>query len=265
MTVALDRLATSFADGVFKRGDRLLLRCGGAGHVENFFLQDCSVEIVDTVTQRDLRKRQSKADPIRRQVVDIVEVNTAHREIAQLLECGGTLDLSQNAVGVRRFECKRNKPSKTAGLILQLPQLAQMVKTELGYKYHWAVADYLQRSARHIASQTDVDQAYALGQAAVEYALRGDNAIMPCIVRGKGKRYSWSIGEAPLSEVANREKKMPRSYITRDGFGITAAAREYLAPLVQGEAYPQYRKGMPVYVRLKNTLVPRKLKERFKV
>src|SRR5262245_289182 len=94
MTVALDRLATSFADGVFKRGDRLLLRRGGAGHVENFFLQDCSVEIVDTVTQRDLRKRQSEADPIRRQVIDIVEVNTAHREIAQLLECGGTLDLS---------------------------------------------------------------------------------------------------------------------------------------------------------------------------
>ena len=127
------------------------------------------------------------------------------------------------------------------------------------------MADYLQRSARHIASQTDVDQAYALGKAAVELALRGANAVMPCIVRGKGKRYSWRIGEAPLAEVANREKKMPRNYITRDGFGITDAAREYLAPLVQGEAYPQYRNGMPVYVRLKNTLVPRKLKARFKV
>ena len=91
MTVALDRLATSFADGVFKRGDRLLLRRGGAGHVENFFLQDCSVEIVHTVTQRNLRKRQSEADPIRRQVVNVVEVNTAHREIAQLLECGGPI------------------------------------------------------------------------------------------------------------------------------------------------------------------------------
>ncbi len=145
------------------------------------------------------------------------------------------------------------------------PYLAAMVKDELGYKYHWAVADYLQRSARHIASQTDVDQAYALGEAAVEFALKGDNAIMPCIVRGKGKRYSWSIGEARLEDVANREKKMPRSYISRDGFGITAEAHTYLAPLIAGEAYPQYSRGMPVYVRLKNTPVPKKLKKSFKV
>jgi 6-phosphofructokinase 1 len=145
------------------------------------------------------------------------------------------------------------------------PYLAGMVKDETGYKYHWAVADYLQRSARHIASQTDVDQAYALGEAAVEFALRGDNAVMPCIVRGKGKRYTWSIGEAPLQDVANVEKKMPRNYISRDGFGITDAARAYLAPLITGEAYPDYHKGMPVYVRLKNTPVPRKLKQRFKV
>jgi 6-phosphofructokinase 1 len=135
----------------------------------------------------------------------------------------------------------------------------------LGYKYHWAVADYLQRSARHIASQTDVDQAYALGEAAVEFALRGDNAVMPCIVRGKGKRYHWSIGEARLQDVANVEKKMPRHYISRDGFGITEAAREYLAPLIVGEAYPDYRKGLPQYVRLKNLAVPRKLKTRFKI
>jgi 6-phosphofructokinase 1 len=145
------------------------------------------------------------------------------------------------------------------------PYLAGMVKDELGYKYHWAVADYLQRSARHIASATDVEQAYALGEAAVEFALRGDNAVMPSIVRGKGKRYSWSIGEARLEDVANREKKMPRNYISRDGFGITAAGRDYLAPLIAGEAYPQYRNGMPVYVQLKNTPVPRKLKRRFKV
>ena len=145
------------------------------------------------------------------------------------------------------------------------PNLAQMIKSELGHKYHWAVADYLQRSARHIASQTDVDQAYALGQTAVEFALRGYNAVMPCIVRGKGKRYSWSIGEAPLQDVANREKKMPRNYITRDGFNITEAARDYLAPLIVGEAYPQYRKGMPQYVQLKNVPVPRKLKTNFKV
>jgi 6-phosphofructokinase 1 len=145
------------------------------------------------------------------------------------------------------------------------PHLAQMIKTEFGYKYHWAVADYLQRSARHIASQTDVDQAYALGKAAIELALRGHNAIMPCIVRGKGKRYSWSIGEAPLEKVANREKKMPRNYITRDGFGITEAARDYLAPLIAGEAYPPYKNGLPDYTRLKNLAVPRKLKTRFKL
>ena len=145
------------------------------------------------------------------------------------------------------------------------PTLAQMVKDELGYKYHWAVADYLQRSARHIASQTDVDQAYALGKAAVEFALRGDNAVMPCIVRGKGKRYSWRIGEAPLDKVANVEKMMPRSYITRDGFGITEAGREYFAPLIAGEAYPEYKNGLPKYTTLKNELVPRKLKKRFKI
>jgi len=145
------------------------------------------------------------------------------------------------------------------------PLLADMVKSETGYKYHWAVSDYLQRSARHIASQTDVEQAYALGRAAVEFALRGDNAVMPSIVRGKGKRYRWSIGEASLEQVANVEKKMPRSYITRDGFGITPAARDYLAPLIVGEAYPEYKNGLPVYTRLKNELVPKKLTARFTV
>ena len=145
------------------------------------------------------------------------------------------------------------------------PNLAQMVKDEHGYKYHWAVADYLQRAARHIASQTDLDQAYAVGEAAVEMALEGKNSVMPCIVRGKGKRYRWSIGEAPLDEVANVEKMMPRSFITRDGFNITQAAREYLEPLIQGEAYPEYKNGMPKYVRLKNQLVPKKLAKGFKV
>ncbi|MFK8043703.1 6-phosphofructokinase [Congregibacter sp.] len=145
------------------------------------------------------------------------------------------------------------------------PALAGMVKEELNYKYHWAVADYLQRSARHIASQTDLDQAYAVGEAAVKMAVAGKNAVMPGIVRGKGKRYSWRIVEAPLEEVANVEKKMPRSYISRDGFGITPAAREYLQPLIQGEAYPSYRQGLPQYVRLKNELVPRRLRKRFKV
>jgi 6-phosphofructokinase len=145
------------------------------------------------------------------------------------------------------------------------PSLAEMIKSELGYKYHWAVADYLQRSARHIASAVDVEQAYAVGVAAVEKALEGKNAIMPCIVRGKGKRYSWSVGEAPLADVANVEKMMPRNYITRDGFGITDAARQYLTPLIQGESYPDYHKGMPKYTTLKNELVPKKLKKSFKI
>ncbi len=145
------------------------------------------------------------------------------------------------------------------------PTLAGMIKSELGYKYHWAVADYLQRSARHIASATDVEQAYALGKAGVEFALAGKNAVMPAIVRGSGKRYSWRIGEAPLHKVANKEKMMPKRYISRDGFGITAAGREYLAPLIAGEAYPEYRNGMPRYVRLKNESVPRKLKDSFTV
>ena len=144
------------------------------------------------------------------------------------------------------------------------PTLANMIKSELGYKFHWAVADYLQRSARHIASQTDVDQAYAVGAAAVEYALAGKNAVMPGIRRGKGKRYRWSLEEVDLNKVANREKMMPRNYISRDGFGITDAAHDYLRPLIAGEAYPAYSGGMPKYVRLKNTPVPRKLKQRFK-
>ncbi|MFK7828524.1 MAG: 6-phosphofructokinase [Congregibacter sp.] len=145
------------------------------------------------------------------------------------------------------------------------PTLAAMVKDEFGYKFHWAVADYLQRSARHIASQTDLDQAYAVGKAAVEMAMAGKNAVMPCIIRGKGKRYTWKIGEAPLLNVANVEKKMPRDFISRDGFAITDKAREYLLPLIAGEAYPSYRNGLPRYVKLKNMPVPRKLRKRFRV
>ncbi|MEZ5595530.1 MAG: 6-phosphofructokinase [Pseudomonadales bacterium] len=141
------------------------------------------------------------------------------------------------------------------------PTLAQMVKERLGYKYHWAVADYLQRAARHIASATDVAQAYALGKAAVEFALAGKNAVMPTIVRKSDKPYRWTIGEAPLHKVANVERKMPKSCIARDGFGITEAARRYLAPLIAGEDYPAYRNGLPKYVRLKNVLVPKKLQE----
>ncbi len=145
------------------------------------------------------------------------------------------------------------------------PTLANMVKQELGFKYHWALADYLQRSARHIASACDVEQAYAVGKAAVEMALAGKNAVMPAIIRGKSKRYTWSIQEAPLSKVANVERMMPRNFISRDGFNITEKAREYLAPLIQGEDYPPYKNGVPDYATLKKVFVAKKLKQTFKV
>ena len=139
------------------------------------------------------------------------------------------------------------------------PALVEMIKGAHGYKCHWSVADYLQRAARHIASATDVAQAYAVGEAAVQFALEGKNAVMPVIKRKKTKLYEWEIGEAPLSRVANIEKKMPKSFITKDGFGITGKAREYLAPLIRGEDYPPYKNGLPQYVRLKNKLVRKKL------
>ena len=141
------------------------------------------------------------------------------------------------------------------------PFVANMIKDELGYKYHWAVSDYLQRSARHIASATDVEQAYAVGRAAVQFALKGKNAVMPTIVRGSGKKYSWKIGEAKLSDIANVEKIMPRRYISRDGFSITEEAREYFFPLIQGEDYPEYKNGIPQYARLKKQLEKKKLKQ----
>jgi len=140
------------------------------------------------------------------------------------------------------------------------PVVAEIVKSATGYKYHWAVSDYLQRSARHIASATDVEQAYAVGQAAVKYALQGKNGVMPVIKRTSQTPYKWTIAEASLGRVANREKKMPRNYITGDGFGITAAARRYLEPLIRGEDYPPYdRQGLPRYVRLKKELVEKVL------
>jgi 6-phosphofructokinase 1 len=125
------------------------------------------------------------------------------------------------------------------------------------------VADYLQRSARHIASKVDVDQAYAVGKAAVQFALQGKNAVMPIIVRKSSKPYRWTIGEAPLSAIANQEKKVPRHYITPDGFGITAACRRYLLPLIGGEGYPPYRNGLPAYVTLKGAAVAKRLRKPF--
>lgn len=142
------------------------------------------------------------------------------------------------------------------------PVVANMVKDALGYKFHWGVADYLQRAARHIASKTDVDQAYAVGKAAVEFALQGHNSVMPAIERTSNQPYKWKIGMAPLAKVANVEKMMPKSFITKDGFGITAKCREYLAPLMKGEDYPPYgADGLPKYVTLKNVAVTRKLPE----
>jgi 6-phosphofructokinase len=139
------------------------------------------------------------------------------------------------------------------------PQIAQLVKEQLGYKFHWAVADYLQRAARHIASKTDVEQAYAVGKAAVDMALVGKNAVMPAIRRLADHPYRWDIVEAPLDQVANVERKMPAEFITADGFGITDAARRYLAPLIMGEDLPPFREGLPDYVRLQNVSVARKL------
>lgn len=141
------------------------------------------------------------------------------------------------------------------------PKLASIIQQQLGYKYHWAVCDYLQRAARHLASQTDLDQAYATGKAAVEFALAGKNAVMPIIVRESSTPYKWSIDAVELSKVANVEKKMPTEYISADGFSITPVCREYLLPLIAGEAYPRYHNGLPNYIRPKNQLVTKTLPE----
>lgn len=145
------------------------------------------------------------------------------------------------------------------------PVVANMVRENLGLKYHYAVADYLQRSARHIASATDVRQAYAVGKAAVKMALAGKTAVMPVIKRVSDKPYRWKIESAPLSRIANKEKMLPRRYITKDGFGITAAGRRYLEPLIRGEDYPPYVNGLPKYVTLKNAPVKPKSGTKFVV
>ncbi|MDH4048010.1 MAG: 6-phosphofructokinase [Gammaproteobacteria bacterium] len=145
------------------------------------------------------------------------------------------------------------------------PVVAHMVRDNLGYKFHYAIADYLQRSARHIASATDVRQAYAVGKEAVKMALAGHTAVMPVIIRVSDQPYRWKIGQAPLSKIANKEKMLPRRYISRDGFSITEACRRYLSPLIRGEDYPPYINGLPKYPSLKNVPVPKKLKAGFVV
>lgn len=139
------------------------------------------------------------------------------------------------------------------------PVVANIVKDGLGLKYHWGVADYLQRAARHVASKTDVEQAYAMGKAAVEYALAGHNSVMPTIERLSSSPYRWQVGMAQLANVANVEKMMPAEYISEDGFGISESCREYLQPLIEGEDYPPYKDGLPDYVRLKNVAIGKKL------
>lgn len=144
------------------------------------------------------------------------------------------------------------------------PTIAGMIKDNLGYKYHWAVSDYLQRAARHISSKTDLDQAYAVGKAAVRFALSGENAVMPIIKRISSNPYSWEIDKVKLSKVANVERKLPQNFITKDGFGVTEACKNYLRPLIQGEAYPPYKDGVIETASLKNKVVKKKLKT-FKV
>jgi len=145
------------------------------------------------------------------------------------------------------------------------PFIADTVRSETGFKYHWAVADYLQRSARHIASKTDVNHAYAVGMAAVEFAMEGENAVMPIIIRTGDSPYKWEIGKTKLKDVANLEKKLPESFISEDGFGITDACRKYLKPLIEGEDYPPYVDGIPNYAVLKNHPVPKKIKDNFAI
>lgn len=145
------------------------------------------------------------------------------------------------------------------------PFIAQLIKDKLKHKNHWAVPDYLQRSARHIASKTDVDQAYSLGKAAIEYALRGESDIMLTVERLAAHPYQWRVGSAPLEQVANVERKMPRDFITDDGYGITDACREYLLPLIQGEDYPPYYAGLPEYAKLQNKMVAKKLETEFSI
>ena len=145
------------------------------------------------------------------------------------------------------------------------PVVANMVRESLGYKCHYAVADYLQRSARHIASATDVRQACAVGAAAVQMAVAGETAVMPVIKRISDRPYRWKIQKASLARIANKEKLLPRRYISADGFSITEACRRYLQPLIRGEDYPPYINGLPKYVTLKNIAVPKLLKKKFVV
>jgi len=179
--------------------------------------------------------------------------------------CVGVSEGLQNADGKLMAEAGTRDAFGHAQLGGVGPLIAKLVQDRLRYKYHWAVADYLQRAARHLASKTDLEQSYAVGRAAVRLALQGRNAVMPAITRVSDRPYRWKITAAPLSEIANREKMLPRDFISADGYGITDKARAYLAPLMKGEAPPPYRDGLPQYVRLKNIEVPKKLDTAFEI
>jgi ATP-dependent phosphofructokinase / diphosphate-dependent phosphofructokinase len=179
--------------------------------------------------------------------------------------CIGVSEGVKNAAGELMAEAGTRDAFGHAQLGGAGPLIAKLVKDKLGHKYHWAVADYLQRAARHLASKTDVEQAYAVGKAGVEWALAGHHGVMTAIQRTSDRPYRWKIAVAPLDKVANVEKMLPRDYITKDGFGITAKARTYLAPLIRGEDFPPFRDGLPQYVRLKNVAVAKKLATGFAV
>jgi 6-phosphofructokinase 1 len=179
--------------------------------------------------------------------------------------CVGVSEGLQNADGKLMAEAGTKDAFGHAQLGGVGPLIAKLVQDRLRYKFHWAVADYLQRAARHLASKTDLEQSYAVGRAAVRLALAGQNAVMPAIVRVSNRPYRWKIAAAPLAEIANKEKMLPRDFITADGYGITARARTYLAPLIKGEAPPPFRDGLPQYVRLKNVAVPKKLAAAFAI
>ncbi len=179
--------------------------------------------------------------------------------------CIGVSEGLQNADGKLMAEVGTRDAFGHAQLGGVGPLIARLVQERLRYKYHWAVADYLQRAARHIASKTDLEQSYAVGRAAVKLALDGHNAVMPAIVRASDRPYRWKIAMAPLTEVANKEKMLPRDFISRDGYGITSKARLYLAPLINGEVPPPFRDGLPRYVRLRNVAVQKKLAATFDI
>ena len=179
--------------------------------------------------------------------------------------CVGVSEGLKNAEGKLMAEAGTRDAFGHAQLGGVGPLVAGIVRDRLKYKFHWAVADYLQRAARHIASKTDLEHSYAVGKAAVQFAIAGRNAVMPAIIRKSDSPYRWRIEAVPLDKVANVEKKLPRDFITTDGFGITEKARTYLAPLIRGETFPPFKDGVPRYVRLKNVAVPKKLATEFKV